>query len=202
MPLNLTDILPAPTLSKDLVADQTWYNVHRLLGTTAMGFQPAKGLGVWNGAAPTNTSIMFALGIGGFNDMLVTGLCYYDAAVTAPGNEDLGILGRFLTNHTPNATYYYARVDGQQAKITRIADGVFTTLTQSPFALPAGEDVTITLQCVGGVLTATFTATTPAPVALQTDDSAAPTYISGPGLCAFRTQNSSGWCKSLAMQEV
>lgn len=189
--LNASFIPDALTYSRDLVNDQDWLGVQRLLGTSDIAFDASLGLGV-----ATNTSILYALVGGGFADQEVVAVCRYTSTTTV-GSEDFGILLRFLTNHSPNATYYYFRVDGQQAKITKVVDGTFTTLTQVSFALPQDTDVTITASAVGGVVTARFVAG-----ALDETLTAADSSIAAAGLVGFRTQSSTGYLKSLDLEQV
>ncbi len=192
--ISKQDVKSPISYTRDLVADQSWTGVQRLLGTGSIAFDVSDGLGV-----ATDTSIMYALAVGGFNNQSVTAVCRY-TSTTAVGDEDLGILLRFQTNHTPNATYYYIRVDGQQAKITRVKDGTFSTLTQDTFALAQDTDVTITASIEGDSITANFDDGS-TDLDLSVEDSSGDKISSG-GLIAFRTQSSTGYLKSITVTEL
>lgn len=178
------------SFTRDFVVDQTWDNINRLLGTGDIGFDVALGLGV-----ATDTSIMVAFGVGGFDDQRVTAVCRY-TSTTAIGDEDFGILMRFITNHNPDSTYYYFRIDGQDAKITKVVDTSFTTLTQDPFPLAQDTDVTITSSILGSALSVNFNDGTNS-VTLSTTD----TDITSGGLIGFRTMSSTGYIKSITIEE-
>ena len=120
-------------------------------------------------------------------------------APTTAGNEDIGLLLRFMTNDSPDATYYYARVNGGVAKITKVVSGAFTTLSSQAFALPQGTNVTITFSAVGDLLSATFDAGgAPPTVNLSAVDSDIPQR----GIMGFRSLTSAVWCRSLAWDQL
>lgn len=140
--------------------------------------------GVGYGYDAASTTSSFVTTFGGMSDLQVVVTMNYSAPTTA-GNEDIGVLLRLQTLHTPDDTYYSFRVDGGVAKITRVLDGAVTDLTTSAFSLSAGDPLTITCSAVGNVLTANFDDGI-SNVDLNTTDSNIP---SG-GLVGFKSINS------------
>ena len=193
MSRNINDVIGLLSLTKDLVADQTTLNIQEKLNTTNLGFDVTEGYG-YAGAA---SSSGWFYSIGGFDDQRITSVMKY-VAPSAPGNEEIGCMLRGLTLDSPNATYYYARVDAGDAKITKVVNGGFTTLAQTPFNLPADELLTLTFQVVGTQLDATFTAATPGTVNLSTNDG----DITGGGLAGVRSQSSTIWCRSSIIEQL
>lgn len=178
--------------SRDFVSDQSWEGVQRLLGTASTAFDASLGLGV-----ATATSVLFATNFGVAADYSLTGVMRYTSPTTA-GVESMGLLVRFSTNHSPDATYYYIRQDAQKAKLVSVVDGTFTTLAEANFALPADTDLTIsgTVRSVGGVnqLSFTWSASGLSDVLLEASDS----DIGAGGLVGFRTSSQVGYLKSLS----
>lgn len=72
------------------------------------------------------------------------------------GTVDIRLGSRFLTNTSPNATYYWAGVTGAQFRIGKTVDGSFTTLTSVAYTLTVNTWATITLRIVGSSLIATI----------------------------------------------
>jgi hypothetical protein len=72
------------------------------------------------------------------------------------GTLDLRIANRFLTNTSPNATYYWAGVTGANFRVGKTVDGVFTTLASVAYALSVNTWATFTLQVVGDSIEATI----------------------------------------------
>jgi hypothetical protein len=190
---NIGELVNKLALTKDLVADQTTTNIQEKLNTTNLGFDVVEGYG-YVGAA---SSSGWVYSIGGFDDQRIVSVVKY-VAPSAPGNEEIGCMLRCLSLDSPNASYYYARADAGDAKITKVVDGAFTTLTQTPFNLPADELCTIDFQVVGSQLDASFTAATPGTVNLSTND----TDIPGGGLPGVRSQSSTIWCRSSVITQL
>lgn len=71
------------------------------------------------------------------------------------GTVDLRIASRFLTNTSPNATYYWAGCTGTNFRIGKTVDGVFTTLASVAYTLAVNTYATFTLRIVGGSIEAT-----------------------------------------------
>jgi hypothetical protein len=165
--LNKTDVKSRIVFAKDLINDQTYNGVNEKMNTSDLAFDETEGLGSDNGSSTAVT-----INVGGFDDQKIVAVLKY-VSPTEAGGEDIGALLRLQTMDSPNATYYYARVDGGNAKITKVVDGSFDTLTQSAFALAQDTVVTITFSAVGNQLTALFQATggSPSDVTLSTSDS-------------------------------
>lgn len=84
--------------------------------------------------------------VGGFADQKVTAVL---KTSTAAGSERLGVMLRFMTNKTGEATYYYCHCQQGVARIQKVIDGVFTTLASGAYALAAGTEYTFIAQVVG-----------------------------------------------------
>lgn len=180
------------TYSRNFISDQSWEGVQRLLGTSSIAYDVSLGLGV-----ATADSILFATNFGVAADYSLTGVMRYTSPTTA-GSESMGLLVRFSTNHSPDATYYYVRQDAQKAKLVSVVDGTFTTLAESNFALPADTDLTISgsVRRVGGAnqLSFTWSASGLSDVLLEASDS----DIGAGGIVGFRTSSAVGYLKSLS----
>ncbi len=72
------------------------------------------------------------------------------------GTLDLRIASRFLTNTSPNATYYWAGCTGTNFRIGKTVDGVFTTLATVAYTLALNTMGTFTLEIVGDSIIATI----------------------------------------------
>lgn len=191
--INSNDVVKLVSGSKDLIAVQDYKNLNKKLNTGGVSFNVTEGLG-----DNTATSSMVFINSGGFQDQKITAVMNYPSATTA-GNEDIGVMLRTITTEGADASYYYARVDGGFAKITKVLDGTFSTLTSQAFALGQGENVTITFSAVGNVLSATFDAGgSPATVELSALDDSIPTG----GVLGFRSLSSAVWCRSLAWEQL
>ena len=188
---NYSSVAPI-SLTKDFVADQTVNNVHEKLNTSGLGFDVTEGYGY--DAASTSTAWVMA--IGGFNNQYAQAVLKYVSPTTA-GSEDIGVLLRCTSLDSPNASYYYARVDAGDAEIVRVLNGTFTTLSSTPFVLPQDELVTITFTAVDTALSATFSATTPSDVTVSATDA----NITG-GNPGVRSQSSTVWCRSIDIRQL
>lgn len=193
MARNIAELVTKLSLTKDLVADQTTTNIQEKLNTSGLGFDVTEGFGF----AASATTSGWVYSIGGFDDQRIVSVLKY-VAPSAPGNEEIGCILRCLSLDSPNASYYYARADAGDAKITKVVNGSFTTLTQTPFNLPADELCTIDFQVVGTQLDAEFTAATPGTVNLSANDSDIP----GGGLPGVRSQGSTIWCRSSVITQL
>lgn len=175
------------TFSKDLIADQTTVDINDRFNTSGLNFDAVEGYG--DAAA---TSMAFYFSFGGFDDQRIRAVMKYPAPTTA-GSEDIGVMARMRTLDSPNATYYYARIDAGDAKITKIVDGSFTTLASEPFPLPQDELVTIDFSVVGSQLSASFSAATPGDLNIAANDS----EIAGGGLLGCRSFSAALWVRSV-----
>lgn len=154
----------------------------------------ANGVSVTSAAA---SGIMIA--VGGFNDQRITASMKF-ISPTAVGGEDICVIGRFLTNQSGSATYYWARQHQGYFKIGKNVDGTFTTLSQKPYVLAQNTFASFTLEMVGTQITGSIDDGTTA-LTLRAVDSA----ISGPGAMGFRSgigTNSTISCRSWTCEEV
>ncbi len=139
------------TLTKNLLTTQDYQHITCRLNSAGSTFD-ANGLGT--GASSTST--VYVVHLGGFNDQQIAATMKYVAPTTQAGSE-IGVTARFQSLETTNdSTYYYARVDGGTAKLTKVVGGTFTALASGAWALPQDTYCTITLRVVGSALTATF----------------------------------------------
>lgn len=183
------------TLSKDLIADQTFAGFNKKLNTAGMAFDAVEGFG-----QAANNSSLILVNLGGFaNQRITTNLKW--VAPTAPADYDIGAIARVRTIDSDTTTdFYYARVDGDVAKITKVDAGVYTTLTSGAFVLPAGTVVNIVLTCSGSNISAVFTAAgvPTSPLTLSTVNSDVPQS----GLMGVRSLTSSIWMRSFLAEEI
>ena len=180
-------------LTRDFVAVQTTLDIHEKINTSGLNFDVTEGYGY--SAASTSTAWVMAFG-GSQNQYCQAVLKY--VSPTSAGSEDIGVLLRCKTLDSPNTSYYYARCDAGNAKITRVIDGSFTTLTSSAYALPQDELVTITFTAVADTLSATFVATTPGTLTLSATD----TQIPSGGSPGCRSLSSTIRCRSIVCREL
>lgn len=191
--ININDVTTLVSETKNLVADQTFTDLTKKLNTSGVAFDGIEGLG----DASASSSVVL-INTGGYPNQKVTAVLNFPSPTTA-GIEDIGVLLRVLSFDSPNASYYYARVDGGTAKITRVLNGSFTTLTSQAFALAQGDNVTITFTAVGDLLSATFDAGgSPTTVNLATTDN----QVARRGIMGFRSLSSAVWCRSLAWEQL
>lgn len=189
---NAQGLITKASLTKDLVVDQTTADLIEKLNTSGLGFDVTEGYG---DAAATSSAVLIALG--GFADQKIVASLKY-AAPTAQGSEDIGVILRCTSMDSPDIGYYYCRVDGGTARITRVT-GSFTTLASGAFALPPDTLVTITAQAVGNQISATFDAGgAPATVNLNATDSGIPAR----GVFGFRSLTSAIWCRSFTAEQL
>jgi len=193
--LTVADFPAAKTLiSKNFVTDQTYGSITFRLNSAGRAFDAVKGLGV-----VTATSTVAVLHCGGFNDQRITGVVRY-VSPTVSGGEDVGMTVRFQSmEDTASSNYYYARISGGFARLTKVIANVYTNLSSAAFVVAQDVDVTIVLSCVGSALAATFTAASgPAPVSLSAVDTSVPAG----GLMGWRTLTSTGYLKSYTAEQL
>ena len=181
------------SLTKDFVADPTFKGVTCRLNTAGQVLD-ANGLG-----CTTSTSTLWVVSAGGFNDQRITAMLKW-LAPTASGSEEIGVMARFQTNEGSDATYYYARVDGGVAKLTKVVDTTFTNLSTGAWSLPVDTFCTITLSVVGNALTATFHDETE--VLPDLELSATDSAITTGGLMGFRSLSSTIACDSFTAEQL
>ena len=191
--LSSKDIVSKVSLTKDLIADQTYDYVIEKWNPSNTAFDIAEGLGT----ADTGSTIVLITS-GGYDDQRIIADMKFVAPTTA-GSEQIGVMLRTVAIDE-DATYYWARVHDGSAKITRYLDGTLSTLTQSAFPLAQDQVVTIDFSVVGNQLSATFTADggTPSEVVLSTVDSTIPTG----GIAGFRSSSSSVYCRNFTVEQV
>ena len=109
-----------------------------------------------NGASVTTaTSSILQIGLGGFPNQIITASLKFITPTTA-GNEELGVMGRFLTNKSPDATYYYLRQISGQIRLVKVVDGTFTTLASAAYALAQDTWADFTLTMNGSAIEGTI----------------------------------------------
>jgi len=191
--INSNDITSLVSVSKDLINDQTFKDLTKKFNTSGVSFDAVEGLG-----DATSTSSLVLINSGGFSDQRITAVLNFPSPTSA-GSEDIGVMVRVLSVDSPDANYYFAHVDAGVAKITRVADGTFTTLSSLSFSLAQGTNVTITFSAVGDLLKATFDAGgSPATINLSATDSQIPAR----GCMGFRSLTSAVWCRSLTWEQL
>jgi len=188
--------------SKNLVTDQTFTDIFGLLDmTTAWAFDAVEGLG--NGAVAD--SAVAVLPTVAPNSTLKDQKIIVE--LKAPNATlECGVILRMTGFSSPDANYYWARITGGRARITKTLAGVSTTIAGGAnpadlFPHNAGEVIKITFQVVGGDLTADFeNLTTPDTHNLTVTD----TDIAGPGQVGMRTgfTNSQIWWRSVSIQSL
>jgi hypothetical protein len=184
-------------VSKDLIADQTFNNLAILLNQAACLFDVTHGLG-----DAANTSSVIALLIGGFDAQKITATLNFPSPTTA-GTENLGVFAGALRIGTGTENYLYACADAGTARIQTIIAGVTTTLTSTPWSVAQAVSMTISLQRVGTLLTANFSAASgPAPVQLQTNLSGGGLALQSGGIMGARSLSKAIWCTDLVGQQV
>lgn len=184
--LNLRDLPQRAVLSKDLTTDQTLYGLFPIANSANLGFT-AGGLG--SGVNTSSTSIIAA--IGGFDDQRVLGTMRF---TSDPASGTIGLIARATALHTLGGdsyhTHYLARIQGGNARISKVVDNVFgSALASEPFDVPVDEDFTIDMSVVGATVTAVFTHDVLGEVTLSWTD---PDPIQG-GCVGFRTTTGVSW---------
>lgn len=195
--ISSSNIRSKLSLTKNLITDQTFTGFTRKLNTSA-NFDVTEGFGT---ASATSTLIL--IHIGGFDDQKITGGLKWVSPSTTSSYE-IGVIARAQTldSETGNnhVNYYYARADGDTAKLTKVVDGSYTNLSTGAFVLPINTACTITLSCVGSTIGATFTcAGVPgSPLSLSAVDTA----ITGGGVMGMRSLTSTVWFRSFTVEEL
>lgn len=189
--INKNEVVDLVSVTKNCVTDTTWNDVTKKLNTSA-DFD-ANGLGY----SAANTSTIVAILVGSFDDQRITATMKFVAPTTA-GSEEIGVMLRVISLDSPDTTYYYARVVGGQARITKVIDTVFTNLASGAFALPQNTNVTITFSVVGSQLSASFVASGVSTVNLSATD----TDITGRGIAAIRSLTSTFRCSTFTVEQL
>lgn len=192
--ISSADIRPRFSLTKNLVTDQTWSGFNRKVNVTNTVFDAIEGLGR---AASESTAILVSAG--GFSDQRITADVKY-VSPTSTANSEIGVIARCDTLDGSVSNYYYARIDNDTAKLTKVVGGSFTTLQSTAFALAQNVVATVSLSCVGSTITATFeSAASPGTVVTLT---ATDTDIPAGGLMGVRSLSSSIWIRNFTAEEL
>lgn len=178
---------------KDLINDQTFDNLTVKYNSSGAAFDVSNGLGE---DAVENTLVLVHLA--GFDDQRIKVSLKYSTA-TNQGSESIGAMARFQTVDNPDVgTYYYARVDSGEARLTKVVNGTFTTISEAPYPLAQDEWVEIDFRVVGKSLQVKFSTPLLTDVILRGIDN----DISSGGILGFRSQESSLFCRSVLVEEL
>lgn len=190
------DVRPLFSLTKNLVTDQTWAGINKKINVTNCVFDATEGLGR---AASESTAVLVCGG--GFNDQKITATMKY-VSPTATSASEIGVIARCntLDNIGTSESYYYARIDNDVAKLTKVVAGVFTTITSAAWPLAQNVLATVSLSCVGSTITATFESS--ANPGVITTLTATDTSIPSGGLMGFRSLSSSIWVRSFTAEQL
>lgn len=194
--LSTASIRSKITFSKDLIVDQTWSGFVRALNTD-MAFDVTEGLG-----QASSTSSIILINAGGFNNQKITGNLKWVLPTLIAG-YDIGVIARvqgILTTGGATANFYYARCDGDVAKLTKVVSNTYTNLSTNAFVLPINTAVEVILSCVGSTISATFTCVgvPGSPLTLTATD----TSITTGGLMGMRSLTSAVWFRSFTAEEL
>jgi hypothetical protein len=194
------DIRPLFSLTRDLIAVQTYAGLSRVVNVVAAhGFDATKGLGTAE-AGVTTMSIVHA---GGFDDQKLTARMTFEST-TSTANSDIMVCVRVQSKETSPSganVFYSARQDGDVARISYFNGTTYSTLTSTAHACAADQIVEISLQVVGNALTATFENVTANP-GVVTTLSATDSTITGGGLMGFRSLSSSIRIRSFTAEQL
>jgi hypothetical protein len=194
--LSTASIRSKVTFSKNLITDQTWSGFVRALNTS-LAFDVTEGFG-----QAADASSIILINAGGFNDQKITGSLKWVLPTLITG-YDVGVIARvqgILTTGGATANFYYARCDGDVAKLTKVVANTYTNLSTNAFVLPINTAVEVILSCVGSTISATYTcAGVPgSPLTLTATD----TSITTGGLMGMRSLTSSVWFRSFTAEEL
>ncbi|MBK9073278.1 MAG: hypothetical protein IPL79_20095 [Myxococcales bacterium] len=193
--ISSEDIRSLPSLTKDLVSDQTETNIFKKTNVSAQGFDATKGFG----QNTNNTSTHVLVGMGGFNNQKMTATLRF-GNFTTQANSDIEVYCR-IQGLDATDTCYVARMDNDVARISKMIAGSYTNITSTAMACAVDQDIIISLQVIGSALTATFENITANPGVVITLTGTDTTITSG-GLMGFGSLSSSVWCKNFTAEEV
>ncbi len=169
MPLNFQNIRTRIVVAKAAtIAD--FYNMDTAGGTWSID---ASGM-----SATAGTSNIAQVLVGGFNDQKITAVLK-----TSTASSRLGVILRYLTSKSPNATYYYGQVQAGTMRITKVVDGTFTNLASAAYTITAGTEYTFTFSAIGSALSLTVDDLAGNTATITVADSS----IAGPGCMGFRS---------------
>lgn len=194
--ISSRDVPSSGSFTKNLVTDQTYVGVTKKLNTGAT-WDATKGLGIEG----TATSVIIQANQGGFADCRVTANMI--RGTTEGATPSMQVCARATTWDTPagDQEWYMARIQAGQGRLSKYTGSTYTNIASSAFTWSVGDELQISLTCVGSELTATFENITAAPgtiiTVIGTD-----TDITAGGLIGFRTLNASMWLKSFTVEHL
>lgn len=193
--ISSEDIRSLPSLTKDLVSDQTEAGIFKKTNVSAIGFDATKGFG----QNTSNSSTHVLVAMGGFNDQKMTAKLRW-GNFTTQANSDIQVYCR-IQGLDATKTAYVARMDNDVARISKMVAGSYTNITSTAMACAVDQDIIISLQVIGNSLTATFENVTANPGVVVTLTGTDSTITSG-GLMGYGSLTSTVWCKSFTAEEV
>ena len=173
------------SITRDWIADQSTSLLLKDDTLALPTFHATEGLGV---ATAASRYAIFPIGGG---DQRITCTMKY----TAPGTPTDHELGPILRRNNDDRNYYWARLDDGNARITRVLDDAFVTLTESAYIVPVDEIVTVTFQIIGPELQCTWSAPTPGDLTLTASDASI-----GEGCMGWRTRTSTGYLRTSKLE--
>lgn len=194
--ISSKDVPSSGSYTKDLVADQTYVGVTKKLNTGAT-WDATKGLGIEG----TTTSVIIQANQGGFANCRVTANMIRGTSEGA--TPSMQVCARATTWDTPSGDqkWYMARIQAGQGRISKYDGSAYVNIASSAFSWSVGDELQISLMCVGTELTATFENLTAAPGTVITVTGSDSSITAG-GLIGFRTLNASMWLKSFTVEHL
>jgi hypothetical protein len=198
--ISSKDIPSSGYYTKNLVSDQTYRGVNKKLNTT-MAFDATKGLGIEG--STSSTAILASAG--GVKDCRVTANMI--RGTSESGTPSMQVCARVTTwdlstaGTTADQDWYCARVQSGQGRLTKVVAGSYTNIASAAFSWSIGDELQISLTCVGTELVATFENVTAAPgtvITVTGSDSS----ITAAGAIGFRTLTASMWLKSFTVEHL
>lgn len=190
------DIPSIASYSKNLVTDQTYKGVTKKLNTTAT-WDATKGLGIEG----VTSSVVIQANQGGFPDCRV--VANMIRGTSEGSTPNMQVCARATTWDTPTGDqdWYCARIQSGQGRLTKVIAGSYTNIASSAFSWSIGDELQMSLTCVGSELIATFENITTAPGTVITVVGSDSSITAG-GLIGFRTLNASMWLKSYTVDHL
>lgn len=194
--ISSRDIPAKVYLAKNLVTDQTYPGVNKKLSTTA-AFDAVKGLGLDG----TTSSVAILVNAGGFDNQKLTATMIWGN--TQGSTPSMQVCIRVNTWDTPTTdhSWYCARVQTGNARLTRVNGGSYTNISSTAFSWSAGDVITMSCAYKDGELTATFENVTTAPGVITTL-TGTDTSVPAGGSMGVRTLNASMWLQSFVAEEA
>lgn len=199
--ISSKDVPSSGYYTKNLVTDQVYNGVTKKLNTTAT-WDATKGLGIEG----TTSSVIIQANTGGFANCRVTAnMIRGTSEGSTPSMQVCARVNSWDTNSSGSPTsdqkWYMARIQAGQGRISKFISGTYTNIASSAFSWSVGDELQISLTCVGTELTATFENITAAPGTVITVTGSDSDITAG-GLIGFRTLNASMWLKSFTVEHL